>query len=142
MEFQEVPRKTDALDQMRLEIAALREITENEQGESDAVSPMEQEMLSKSSGQQHSEALSQTELSDSRAGEVEESSSTMRMGMVSNRSHVNTQKAIPLVTLNDITGNFSVNENAAKILEKRTSNKIAVVSIFGTARSGKSFLLN
>ena len=83
MEFQEAPRKTDALDQMRLEIAALREITENEQGESDAVSPMEQEMLSKSSGQQHSEALSQTELSDSRAGEVEESSSTMRMGMVS-----------------------------------------------------------
>lgn len=46
MEFQEPPRKTDALDQMRLEIAALREITENEQGESDAVSPMEQEMLS------------------------------------------------------------------------------------------------
>ena len=34
-------RKTDSLDQMRLEIAALREITENEQeqGESEAVSP-------------------------------------------------------------------------------------------------------
>ena len=35
-----------------------------------------------------------------------------------------------------------MNENAAKILQKRTSNKIAVVSIFGTAKSGKSFLLN
>ena len=89
----------------------------------------------------HNSDLSQTEVTESRIGEVDESSSTMRMNMVSSRSQVPV-KAIPLVTLNDTTGNFTVNENAAKILQKRTSNKIAVVSIFGTAKSGKSFLLN
>ena len=39
MEQQESPRRADDLDKMRLEIAALREITENEQGESEIVSP-------------------------------------------------------------------------------------------------------
>ena len=52
-------------------------------------------------------------------------------------------KAIPLLFV-DEADNFSlkINENAARVLAKRTSNNVAVVSIFGEAGSGKSQLLN
>ena len=37
---------------------------------------------------------------------------------------------------------MKVSDIAVKLLQRRTSNKVAVVSIFGECNSGKSFLLN
>ena len=53
-------------------------------------------------------------------------------------------RAIPLVHVGSERDNFqlSVSDIAASLLSKRTSNKIAVVSIFGDCNTGKSFLLN
>lgn len=53
-------------------------------------------------------------------------------------------KAIPLVHVGNEKTNheLKVSDVAASLLSKRTSNKIAVVAIFGDFNSGKSFLLN
>lgn len=52
-------------------------------------------------------------------------------------------KAIPLVLVNE-SDNYSmkVSDIAVNLLSKRSSNKVAVVSIFGECNSGKSYLLN
>ena len=53
-------------------------------------------------------------------------------------------KAVPLVLVGNESENYrlQVSDIAVKLLSKRTSNKVAVVSIFGESNSGKSFLLN
>lgn len=58
-------------------------------------------------------------------------------------SQINTNKAIPLVFVDESDGvTLRVSELATKLFSKRSSAKIAVVSIFGDVNSGKSYLLN
>ena len=55
------------------------------------------------------------------------------------------QKAIPLLCVVGSQSDnyqFQVSDAAVKMLSKRTSNKVAVVSIFGECGTGKSSLLN
>lgn len=52
-------------------------------------------------------------------------------------------KAIPLVFVDESDGvTLRVSELASKLFSRRSSAKIAVVSIFGDVNSGKSYLLN
>ena len=51
-------------------------------------------------------------------------------------------RAIQLVTTIDKSGKFKLNEEVFTLLQKPTSNKVAVVAICGEINSGKSFLLN
>ena len=49
--------------------------------------------------------------------------------------------AFPFVTVDDKTGEFVVNDEAVAYLNTVT-NKVAVVALAGSYRTGKSFLLN
>ena len=67
-----------------------------------------------------------------------------RLGSNESRQHLGqnlSNKAIPLLLVDD-NGGMKVSDIAEKLLSKRTSNKVAVVSIFGECASGKSYLLN
>ena len=52
-------------------------------------------------------------------------------------------KAIPFITIEDKTGKFELTQQAMMFLESiPSSQKVAIVSIAGPYRSGKSFLAN
>ncbi len=54
-----------------------------------------------------------------------------------------TGKPIPFVTIDDKTGKFEVTQQAMMFLESiPSSQKMAIASIAGPYRSGKSFLAN
>ena len=58
-------------------------------------------------------------------------------------AYTSSNKAIPLILINENDNHeMQVSEIAIKLLSRRTSNKVAVVSIFGECNTGKSFLLN
>ena len=81
------------------------------------------------------------------SNEMNESVATVVVNPTSDDQHSSfANKAIPLVlattTANGTDCTLQVSDIAAKLLQRRTSNKVAVVSIFGEAGTGKSFLLN
>ena len=124
-------------------VEPLQEILENAQEENYTFSPSNH-LQNRANNQTPSHRIiSHPETSRGGSSRISQDKASSLIDMISaqSQSNQNTQ-ALPLVTINETTGAFMVNESAVQILSRRTSNKIAIVSVFGPTGSGKSSFLN